>query len=175
MVIWFTGLSGAGKTTLSHKLYLALQQQNKPVFLLDGDVLRTGLNADLGFSETDRMENIRRSAEVAKFISNQNQIVICSFITPLESMRKLAREIIGEKKYIEIFVDCSLQACEIRDVKGLYKKARLNEIQNFTGISAIFEKPQNPSLIIDTEKIEIEKCFKVLHDFVMQDLKNQNI
>ncbi|WP_051584744.1 adenylyl-sulfate kinase [Pedobacter jeongneungensis] len=149
IVIWLFGLSGSGKTTISSLLKEKLAEQGFFTVTLDGDVLRTGINKDLGFSESDRAENIRRAAEIAKVMLKNNMITICSFITPLEEHRALAAEIIGER-YFEVFLDCPLAICQERDVKGLYKNAGLNLIQNFTGISAKFEPAINANLIIKT-------------------------
>lgn len=150
LVIWVFGLSGSGKTTISTLLSEKLKTAGFFSIALDGDVLRTGINKDLGFSESDRSENIRRAAEIAKLMLDNNVITICSFITPLAKQRALAAEIIGEG-YFEVFLDCPLNVCKARDVKGLYKKADLNLIQNFTGISAEFEPATNANLVIDTD------------------------
>lgn len=166
IVIWFTGLSGAGKSTLSEALQTKLNDEGFFTKLLDGDVLRNGINKGLGFSEEDRMENIRRAAEVAKLFVESNFITLCSFITPTEKMRSHTKMIIGEENYIEVFVNCSIEQCEIRDVKGLYKKARSGNISNFTGITSTFELPQNSDIIINTEIIDIPTCVKQIHDFI---------
>ena len=170
MVIWLTGLSGAGKTTLATGLEKRLIESNTPVILLDGDVLREGLNSNLGFSEQDRLENIRRAAEVAKLFANKGFLTICSFITPLEQMRELAKKIIGTDHYLEVFVDCSIETCEKRDVKGLYRKARLNEVKNFTGISAGFEKPLNPALVINSEQQTIDESLDLILNFYLSKI-----
>jgi len=149
MVIWLFGLSGSGKTTISTLLKEKLEKEGFFATTLDGDVLREGINKDLGFSESDRAENIRRAAEIAKLMMLNNIITICSFITPLEQHRILAAEIIGER-YFEVFLDCPLAICKERDVKGLYKDAGLNLISNFTGVSARFEPALNANLIIRT-------------------------
>lgn len=157
-----TGLSGAGKTTLAYELEQKILLKGINVMVLDGDILRNGINSNLGFSEEDRFENIRRAAEIAKLFLQKNFICICSFITPLESMRQLAKNIVGSKNYIEVFIDCSLDTCEKRDVKGLYKKVRLNQIDNFTGISSNFENPVNPNFVINTEKNGIKESVDLL-------------
>jgi adenylylsulfate kinase len=149
IVIWLFGLSGSGKTTISTLLKEKLEDEGFFTVTLDGDVLRTGINRDLGFSESDRAENIRRAAEIAKLMLKKNIITICSFITPLEEHRALAAEIIGEQ-YFEVFLDCPLAICQKRDVKGLYKSAGLNLVQNFTGVSAKFEPAVNANLVIKT-------------------------
>lgn len=151
IVIWLFGLSGSGKTTISTLLKEKLEDEGYFTVTLDGDVLRTGINKDLGFSESDRAENIRRAAEIAKLMLKKDIITICSFITPLEQHRALAAEIIGEH-YFEVFLDCPLAICQERDVKGLYKNAGLNLIQNFTGVSARFEPAVKADLIIKTHK-----------------------
>lgn len=151
MVIWLFGLSGSGKTTISTLLKEKLEKEGFFTVTLDGDVLRSGINKDLGFSESDRAENIRRAAEIAKLMLTNNIITICSFITPLKDHRTLAAEIIGEE-YFEVYLDCPLAICQERDVKGLYKNAGLNLIKNFTGVSAKFEPAINANLIIETHK-----------------------
>jgi adenylylsulfate kinase len=155
---WLIGLSGAGKTTLSNNV-VEILDNDFLIKVLDGDILRNGLNNNLSFSIEDRNENIRRVAEVTKLFLDSGFTVINSFITPTEEMRQIARNILGDQ-YIEVFVDASLSVCESRDVKGLYKKARSGEIKNFTGIDSVFEKPLNPDIIIDTTEsicISVEK------------------
>lgn len=149
IVVWLFGLSGSGKTTISTLLKEKLEKEGFFAITLDGDVLREGINKDLGFSEADRAENIRRAAEIAKIMMMSNIITICSFITPLEQYRALAAQIIGEQ-YFEVFLDCPLAICKERDVKGLYKDADQNLISNFTGVSARFEPALNANLIIRT-------------------------
>lgn len=149
MVVWLYGLSGAGKTTISLLLKQMLENDGFFAVCLDGDELRSGINKDLTFTEDDREENIRRAAEIARLMLQNNIITICSFITPLQKHRALAAGIIGES-YAEVFIECPLDVCQERDVKGLYKKARANQITHFTGISSGFETPANPELIIHT-------------------------
>ncbi len=149
LVIWLFGLSGSGKTTISNLLSEKLKVAGFFSVALDGDALREGINKDLGFSEQDRTENIRRAAEIAKLMLNNNIITICSFITPMSAQRTLAAEIIGER-YFEVFIDCPLNICQERDVKGLYKDASQNLISNFTGVSAKFEPSSNANLILKT-------------------------
>src|SRR6056297_851076 len=146
-VIWFTGLSGSGKTTLASMLERRLFELNYFCQILDGDNVRSGINRNVKFTEKDRMENIRRIAEVSKLFMNCGIILICAFISPTKEMREMAREIIGDEDFLEIFVDTPIEICEQRDPKGLYKKARLGEIKNFTGISSPFEMPDNPFLV----------------------------
>ena len=155
--LWFTGLSGAGKSTLANELEKALRGRGKHTMLLDGDNVRMGLNRNLGFTEQDRVENIRRVAEVAKLMNDAGLIVLTAFISPYLADRQQAREIIGENDFIEIYVNTSLEICEARDVKGLYKKARQGAIPNFTGVSAPYEPPLNPEIAIDTEGRSVEE------------------
>lgn len=161
-VIWMTGLSGSGKSTLAHVLEKKLHAENFATALLDGDNIRSGLNKNLSFSAEDRMENIRRIAEVAKLLNENGIITIASFISPLKKMRALAREIIGDENFIEVFIDTPLEVCEKRDVKGLYAKARAGEIPNFTGVSAPYEAPENPSIAVQTENKNTEQCMQEL-------------
>ncbi len=156
-VIWLTGLSGSGKSTLANEIEVELFNRNINVFILDGDNLRGGLNKDLTFSETDREENIRRVAEVSKILMDAGTIVISAFISPFEKDRRMAKEIVGSDNFIEIYVDCPIDICENRDVKGLYKKARNGEISNFTGISSPFETPVNPDIIVNTNNESIKQ------------------
>ncbi len=156
-VIWLTGLSGSGKSTLANEIEVELFNRNTNVYILDGDNLRGGLNKDLSFSETDREENIRRVAEVSKILMDAGTIVISAFISPFEKDRNMAKEIIGSDNFIEIYVDCPIDICENRDVKGLYKKARNGEISNFTGISSPFETPVNPDIIVNTNNESIKQ------------------
>ncbi len=161
LVIWFTGLSGSGKSTLANVLQNHLFNENKSVFVLDGDNIRSGLNCDLDFSETGRIENIRRISEVAKLLSQAGFIVITAFISPFRSDREKAKEIIGSC-FREVYIEASLEICESRDVKGLYKKARNGEIKNFTGLDSPFEVPTNPDLIINTSNTNIEDSLALL-------------
>jgi adenylylsulfate kinase len=150
--IWFTGLSGSGKSTLANELELRLNKLGIHTYLLDGDNIRHGLNKNLDFSEEGRKENIRRIGEVAKLFVDAGIIVLTAFISPFKADRDTVRELIPEGKFIEVFVDCDLETCEKRDPKGLYKKARNNEIKDFTGISSPYEIPENPELIIDNDE-----------------------
>jgi len=170
-VIWCTGLSGAGKTTVAKNLERALHYHGYLAQVLDGDNIRAGINRNLKFTEEDRRENIRRIAEVSKLLIHSGVITINSFISPTEEIRQLAKDIIGEENFIEIFVYAPLEVCEKRDVKGLYKKARAGEIKNFTGIDSPFEKPQNPDLVIDTDKYSIQECLNMAMDCVLPKLK----
>jgi adenylylsulfate kinase len=149
-VIWFTGLSGSGKSTIAKGLENELHLTGHLTMVLDGDNVRTGINSNLGFSEEDRKENIRRVAEVAKLLMESGVIVVCCFVSPTEELRTLARTIIGAPNFIEVFVDTPIAECEKRDVKGLYAKARRGEIKDFTGVNAPFEIPTNPDITIHT-------------------------
>ena len=162
VMIWFTGLSGSGKTTLALALEHNLQERGLLARVLDGDNIRTGINSNLGFSEADRMENIRRIAEIGKLFVDTGIITIAAFISPTHAMRKMAADIIGEKDFMEIYLSTPLEECEKRDVKGLYAKARRGEIQNFTGITAPFEAPLRPALTLDTSVLSLEESMEKL-------------
>jgi len=166
-VIWFTGLSGSGKTTLASNLEKELFFRRFFCQVLDGDNIRAGINNNLGFSKEDRLENIRRIAEVSKLLINTGMITICSFISPTEEIRHMARSIIGEKDFIEIFLNPPLEVCEQRDTKGLYKKARAGEIKDFTGISSPFEVPRHPDLEIDTSVTPIKDSVELIFNMVI--------
>lgn len=166
-MIWFTGLSGSGKSTLAIALERELHNRGLLCRILDGDNIRTGINNNLGFSEEDRIENIRRIAEVSKLFVDSGVITIAAFISPTNDIRKMASSIIGGDDFIEVFVDTPLEVCEQRDVKGLYKKARAGEIKEFTGISSPFEAPMQPNLRIDTSIQEIEQSISQLLDYVL--------
>ncbi len=159
-VIWFTGLSGSGKTTLASLLEKRLFELNYFCQILDGDNVRSGINKNLKFTEEDRLENIRRISEVAKLFMNCGIILICAFISPTDEVREMAKNIIGEDDFLEIFIDTPLDICEKRDPKGLYKKARLGEISNFTGVTAPFEAPKNPFLRVANTDPEIDSTVK---------------
>lgn len=160
IAIWLTGLSGAGKTTIAIALEKELHSKNMLTQVLDADNIRTGINNNLGFSETDRAENIRRIAEVAKLFVNSGVITICCFVSPTELMRDTARKIIGEKDFLEIFVNAPLAVCEKRDVKGLYAKARKGELKDFTGIDSPYEAPAKPDLEIRTNELTVDESVK---------------
>jgi adenylylsulfate kinase len=163
-VIWFTGLSGSGKTTLAVALERYLFDNGYLTQILDGDNIRTGINNNLGFTMEDRMENIRRIAEISKLMINCGIICICAFVSPTEDTRKIVRDIVGEDDFLEIFVSTPIEVCESRDVKGLYQKARSGEVKNFTGISAPFEIPQHAIISIDTSNKTVEACLTILLD-----------
>ena len=157
VMLWFTGLSGSGKSTVAVALERELHRRGRLCRLLDGDNIRTGINAGLGFSADDRRENIRRIAEVGKLFVDTGIITLAAFVSPTEELRTLARDIIGVADFKEIFVATPLEECERRDVKGLYARARRGEVKNFTGISAPFEAPQNPALVLDTTDTPVEE------------------
>ncbi|MFO7723799.1 MAG: adenylyl-sulfate kinase [Bacteroidales bacterium] len=161
-VIWMTGLSGAGKTTLSLVVQNELRKRGYFTKIFDGDIVRKGLCKDLGYSIEDRKENIRRIAEVAKIFMDSGIIVICGFISPTREMRDMARGIIGPENFIEVYVNAPLEVCEQRDVKGLYAKARKGLIPNFTGIDSVFEPPLNPAIEVRTDFWSIEKTAKYM-------------
>jgi len=167
VVIWLTGLSGSGKSTLAAATEKALYQKGVLTKLLDGDNIRSGINNNLGFSSEDRMENIRRIAEVAKLFLNCGVVTLCSFVSPTREIRAVAKQIIGAEHFIEIYVNASLEVCEARDVKGLYKKARAGEIRNFTGIDAPFEAPNPPDLEIRTDLHSLETCKNQLLEAIL--------
>lgn len=158
LVIWFTGLSGAGKSTIAVELEKELLSHGRAAYRLDGDNIRMGLNSDLGFSESDRNENIRRTAEVAALFQDAGLIVLVAFISPYREMREKARTTIGSEHFSEIYVKADLETCEKRDTKGFYRKARLGQIENFTGISDVYEEPEKPDLILDTESMTVEEA-----------------
>lgn len=157
VMLWFTGLSGSGKSTVAIALERELQKRGLLCRILDGDNIRTGINANLSFSADDRRENIRRVAEVAKLFVDTGIITIAAFVSPTEDLRNLAQHIIGKDDFKEIFISTPIEECERRDVKGLYARARRGEVKNFTGISAPFEAPQHPALSLDTSKLSLEE------------------
>ncbi|WP_216092627.1 adenylyl-sulfate kinase [Candidatus Marithrix sp. Canyon 246] len=157
LVLWFTGLSGSGKSTLAHAVEEKLYEMQYHTFVLDGDNMRNGLCSDLGFSDEDRIENIRRTTEVVKLFFDAGLIVLTAFISPFRSDRNKIRQLIGNN-FIEIYCDTPLSTCETRDIKGLYKLARAGKIKDFTGISSPYEKPENPEITIDTVNHSIDDC-----------------
>jgi len=168
VVLWFTGLSGAGKSTLAHALEERLHQQQCRTFVLDGDNIRHGLCADLGFSIEDRRENMRRLGELSKLFIENGTIVLTAFISPLRVDRQQVRQLVGTGDFIEIHCNCDLETCEKRDVKGLYKRARAGEIQQFTGISSPYEPPKQPELRINTGKTSLQSCVTEIMHYLHQ-------
>ena len=168
MVIWFTGLSGSGKSTLANALNEALYAKKISTYLLDGDNIRHGLCKDLGFSDKDREENIRRIGEVANLFMNAGIVAITAFVSPFESDRENVRKIIG-KDFIEVFCAANLDICETRDTKGLYKKARLGEIKDFTGISSPYEIPNDPEIIVDTGLLDIDASVRLIMKYLRDE------
>ena len=157
VILWFTGLSGAGKSTIANLVEKKLTLAGRHTYLLDGDNIRHGLNRDLGFTDADRVENIRRVAETARLFVDAGLIVLVSFISPFRSERRMARELVGDGEFLEIYVDAPLEVAEARDLKGLYKKARAGEIQHFTGIDSPYEPPLEPDLRLDTTSADPEE------------------
>jgi adenylylsulfate kinase len=174
MVIWLTGLSGAGKSTIANALEILLNQYGFFTISLDGDLIRSGMNKDLGYTATDRSENIRRVQEMSKILVQKNIIVLCSFITPDQQYRNENRKALGNQ-YFEVFVDCPVSICESRDVKGLYKKARNLEIDHFTGIDAGFDTPVNPDLILNSHHQTLEECVDTLFKVVRPLVSTQEL
>jgi bifunctional enzyme CysN/CysC len=170
-VLWFTGLSGSGKSTIANALEKRLHSLGRHTYMLDGDNIRHGLNKDLGFTDADRVENIRRVAEAARLFVDAGLIVMVSFISPFRSERRMARDMVGEGEFIEIYVDTPLEVCEARDPKGLYRKARAGLIKNFTGIDSTYERPEAPELDLNTSELTPE----VLADRVLEELRRRNV
>ena len=166
VMLWFTGLSGSGKSTVAIALERELQKRGLLCRILDGDNIRSGINKGLGFTAEDRRENIRRIAEVAKLFVDTGIITIAAFISPSNELRRMASDIIGAEDFKEVYISTPLEVCEARDVKGLYAKARRGEIKNFTGISAPFEAPEHPALSIDTSKVSLEDSVKQILAFL---------
>lgn len=160
IALWFTGLSGSGKTTIAIALEQELNKRGLLTQILDGDNIRAGINNNLGFNEADRTENIRRIAEITKLFVNCGVITICCFVSPTEEIRNLAKKIIGTSDFVEVFVNTPLETCEQRDVKGLYAKARKGEIKDFTGISSPFEAPKNPEIEVKTNELTVQESVK---------------
>lgn len=171
VVLWFTGLSGSGKSTLANRVESHLFSKGISTYSLDGDNIRGGLNSDLNFTPEDRHENLRRIAEVAKLFVDSGVVVLAAFISPLKKDRKEIARIIGEKDFVEIYVNTSLETCEQRDVKGLYKKARSGEIDNFTGVSAPYEAPENPEVETHSDRESIEESTEKVISYLENKLK----
>jgi bifunctional enzyme CysN/CysC len=169
-IFWMTGLSGSGKSTIANALEKQLAQKGFHTFLLDGDNIRHGLNKDLGFTEADRIENIRRIGEVSKLMTDAGLIVITAFISPFQSERNMVRELVHTGEFIEIFVDTPLQVAEKRDVKGLYAKARAGELKNFTGIDSPYERPSKPEITIDTSELSVNEAANTIVKYYLSSI-----
>ena len=172
LTVWFTGLSGSGKSTIAVALERRLSQQGIFSRILDGDNIRTGINRGLGFSEEERRENIRRIAEVSKRFTETGIVTLSAFVSPTNELREMAREIIGKEDFVEIFVATPLEECERRDVKGLYAKARRGEIKDFTGITSPFEAPESPALAIDTTNLSVEEAVERVLEIIVPKIKH---
>lgn len=170
LAIWFTGLPSSGKSTIAHAVEKELYERGIRTYTLDGDNIRHGLCSDLGFSEKDREENLRRIAEVIKLFIDAGIVVLAAFVSPFKRHRKIVRSIIGENDFIEVYCRCPVEVCEKRDPKGLYKKARIGEIKDYTGISSPYEEPENPDLILDTHLLDIEEAVKRVLNLVEKKL-----
>ncbi|EDP71449.1 adenylylsulfate kinase [Flavobacteriales bacterium ALC-1] len=170
-LLWFTGLSGSGKSTLANLVEVELHRKGISTFCLDGDNIRQGINKDLSFAPEDRTENIRRIAEIGHLLVNAGVVTLAAFVSPYIKDRENIKDIVGAENFIEIYINTSLEECERRDTKGLYKKARAGEIKNMTGISAPYEAPVNPDLEIITDNQSIEDSVKTILDFIIQKLK----
>lgn len=167
LMVWFTGLSGSGKSTIAMGVERELHKRGILCRILDGDNIRAGINSNLGFSSEDRMENIRRIAEIGKLFVQTGVVTLACFVSPTNDVRRLARDIIGEQDFKEVYVSTPLEECERRDVKGLYARARKGEVKDFTGISAPFETPENPTLEVDTSCLSLEESVKRVVDMVV--------
>ncbi|WP_430467099.1 adenylyl-sulfate kinase [Winogradskyella ouciana] len=174
LLIWFTGLSGSGKSTIANLVEHSLFERGIKTYALDGDNIRKGINNDLSFSPQDRTENIRRIAEVSKLMIDAGLVVLAAFVSPNKKDRQDIRTIVKDSNFVEIYVNTSIEECERRDVKGLYKKARAGEIKNMTGISAPYEAPDNPEIEIETENEPIEDSVKRIVDYIIPKLKLNN-
>ena len=172
MMVWFTGLSGSGKSTVALGVERELAKRGILCRILDGDNIRAGINSNLGFSQEDRRENIRRIAEVGKLFVDTGIVTLACFVSPTEDIRQLARNIIGESDFKEVYVSTPIEECERRDVKGLYARARRGEVKDFTGISAPFEAPQNPTLSIDTSVLPLEESVNRVVEMVMREIED---
>lgn len=167
-LLWFTGLSGSGKSTIANALDVALHQRGYHTFLLDGDNVRHGLNKDLGFSDDDRIENIRRIGEVSKLFTDAGLIVLSAFISPFTSDRRMVRNLFPSGEFIEVFMDTPLTTCEDRDPKGLYEKAREGKIKDFTGIDSPYESPEHAEVVLDTSRLSVDECVEQLVNYLLE-------
>ncbi|HBO06571.1 MULTISPECIES: adenylyl-sulfate kinase [Bacteroides] len=173
VMIWFTGLSGSGKSTIAIALERELHKRGLLCRILDGDNIRSGINNNLGFTEADRIENIRRIAEVSKLFVDTGIVTIAAFISPSNDIREMAANIIGKDDFLEVYVSTPIEECERRDVKGLYAKARRGEIKNFTGISAPFEAPAHPALVLDTSALSLEESVNKLLELILPRIQKK--
>jgi adenylylsulfate kinase len=173
-LLWFTGLSGSGKSTIANSLELELHKKGIKTYTLDGDNIRKGINNDLNFSPEDRTENIRRIAEIANLMIDAGMVVLAAFVSPYKKDRENIKSIVKDANFVEIYVNTSIEECEKRDVKGLYKKARKGEIKNMTGISAPYEAPENPNIEIKTESLSVEQAVKQIIEYISPKLKLKN-
>lgn len=171
VVLWFTGLSGSGKSTVASSLEKRLHDMGKLTYTLDGDNVRHGLNSDLGFSDEDRVENIRRIGEISKLFVDAGVITIATFVSPFREDRQKVRDLLG-KDFVEIYIDCPIEVCEKRDPKGIYKKARAGEIKHFTGIDSPYESPINPEIVVSTHLNTLDECVDKLVDYLEEGLWN---
>lgn len=168
-VIWLTGLPSSGKSTIANELEYVLNRKYRAhTYLLDGDNIRHGLNKDLGFSKEDREENIRRISEVAKLFVDAGLIVITAFISPYRKDRAFAKRLVAEDEFVEVYVKCPVEVCERRDPKGLYKKARAGEIKGFTGVDDPYEEPEDPEIVLETDKMEVNRCVEVIINYLKE-------
>jgi len=174
LLIWITGLSGSGKSTIANNLEIELNGQGFHTFILDGDNIRNGINNNLGFSPEDRRENLRRVAEIAKLMLNAGLVCIGAFIAPYEDDRNMIRDIVGKNNYFEIFVDTPLEVCEERDIKGLYAKARKGEIKDFTGVSAPYQRPTRANIVIRTEVTSIQQAVGLIYKSIQERIKSKH-
>jgi adenylylsulfate kinase len=173
-LLWFTGLSGSGKSTIANVVEQKLFQKGIKTYTLDGDNIRKGINSDLGFSPEDRTENIRRIAEVANLMVDAGLVTLAAFVSPYKKDRENIKSIVKDDNFVEIFINTSVEECERRDVKGLYKKARAGEIKNMTGISAPYEAPENPDIEIKTEEVSVEQAVTQIIEYITPKLKLNN-
>ncbi|HEY8250489.1 MAG TPA: adenylyl-sulfate kinase [Burkholderiales bacterium] len=171
VTVWLTGLSGAGKSTLAVELERRLMDAARPCYLLDGDNMRAGISRDLGFQPQDRHENIRRVAEIARLMNDAALIAITAFISPYRADRRMARDIVGAGRFIEVYLDAPLEICEQRDPKGLYRRARAGQIAEFTGVSAPYEVPEAPTLVLATGRCGVEDCVAELYALVQERIR----